>query len=270
MAWKQIKKTVSHWSLNLAQDVEAGDLTSMEVYDPDETGFSPHHQHFTEEFLIYSVPPSPSLLRTPENTQHSFSPQSISSSVFVIGDRGHCGVDINRNLAYIPKKSPPPPPNQRIHQESPETKSRNVARGSPNPARKAKFYLDATREMRWAMKPKFKGRLFLKTAVRSILPTKREREKDGGEVNPSSDSPGNAQSPDPAEEESQKRKSRRKSLSAFTRNTFSRKEQKVPSQPGRIVEVRNITSAKEVKHMEEKAKAHNFQKHTEPARALAR
>lgn len=103
MAWKQIKRKVSNWSLNLRIEPD-DDLTSMEVYDPVLNNLD---EEPTEIHLILPAAPSPRTPRTPKSIQ-SFSPFT-PSPVFSSCNR-FSSVDIKRNLAYIPKKSPPPLP----------------------------------------------------------------------------------------------------------------------------------------------------------------
>lgn len=103
MAWKQIKRKVSNWTLNLRVEPDE-DLTSMEVYDPVLVNLD---EEPTEIHLILPAVPSP---RTPKTSKsiHSFSP--FTPSPVHSSCNRFSSVDIKRNLAYIPKKSAPPPP----------------------------------------------------------------------------------------------------------------------------------------------------------------
>lgn len=129
MAWKQIKRSVSNWSLNLRVAVN-DDLTSMEVYDP-----APHHldEEPTQMHLILPTMPSPGTPKTPKSMSSVAISPFTPSPVVSMGN-GFNSVDIKRNLAYIPKKSAPPPPSPPTPRNA---KLRNFFKISPKPLSEA-------------------------------------------------------------------------------------------------------------------------------------
>ncbi|KAF3991844.1 hypothetical protein FT663_02024 [Candidozyma haemuli var. vulneris] len=112
MAWKQIKRSVSHWSLNSPKLSPNDDLTSMDVYDPSESQSSDEEPMEPYQVLpTERTPKSPTTPKTPNSIQSwSRSPGLPSSPSISVTGKCYNGVDINRNSAYIPKKSAPPPP----------------------------------------------------------------------------------------------------------------------------------------------------------------
>lgn len=132
MTLKNIKRSVSGWSLN--KDLEDQDLTPMDVHFPRANCLD--DGSFVEYHLVLSAPHTPRIPKTPRSCSAPFSFNSPESPTITLLEEHQSPVDINRNLAYIPKKRAPVPPKDLVpSMNNQEVKRNKSAKNLPDKKR---------------------------------------------------------------------------------------------------------------------------------------